>query len=94
MTVLFNDNLLVLGDSILHIDIQTGEVLKNYGDNNEYDYLGVYDNNIVVSQNTRHHWRDNNKDFRVRKLPFYYLKQKTHQYLLMAQPQAHLTRNQ
>ncbi len=47
---IYNDNVVVLSDDVLVIDIQTGEVIESITSNNEYDYLGVSDGNIVVGK--------------------------------------------
>ena len=47
-SALYNDNLLVLSDEILLIDIQTGKVIDKYISNDNYDYLGVYKDNVIV----------------------------------------------
>lgn len=48
ISTLYQNNVLVLSDNILHIDIQTGEIINNIGKNNGYDYLNVYEEDIVV----------------------------------------------
>ena len=49
-SVLYGDNIFVLSDKILLIDIQTGEVISDYGDNDDYGCLDVYEDDIVVSK--------------------------------------------
>lgn len=49
-TAIYDGNLLVLSDSLLLIDIQTGNVIYDYIENDGYDYLGVYDDSIVVGR--------------------------------------------
>lgn len=48
ISALFQDNILVLSDDVLLIDVQTGEVISNIGKNVGYDYLNVYEEEIVV----------------------------------------------
>ena len=47
-SALYQDNILVLCDKILLIDVQTGEVIADYGNNNGYEYLDVLEDNIIV----------------------------------------------
>lgn len=49
--VKYNDGLLVLSDKLLLIDPQTGEVIREYVDNDDYDYLNVDGDNIIVGKN-------------------------------------------
>lgn len=49
---LYENNLMVLSDKILLIDIQTGEIIKKYIENDGYDYLALLDGNIIVSKDT------------------------------------------
>lgn len=44
---LYEENLLILSDKILLVDIQTGEIISEYGINEEYNYLGT-DNSFMV----------------------------------------------
>jgi len=50
-SALYEDNLLVLSDKLLLIDIQTGNVIREYTSNDDYDYLGVYEDSIIVGKN-------------------------------------------
>lgn len=43
-------NILVLSKKLLLIDIQTGEIISEYIDNNNFDYLGVDKNNFIVGK--------------------------------------------
>lgn len=45
---IYNDDILILSDKILLIDRQTGDILSEYGDNDDYDYIGVNKKDIVV----------------------------------------------
>ena len=47
---LYKDNILVLSDKLLLIDIQTGEVVDSFIDNDNYNYLGILDNDIIVGK--------------------------------------------
>lgn len=49
-SALYNDNILVLSDNILLIDLQTGEIISDYTYNDDFDYLGVLDSDIIVSK--------------------------------------------
>ena len=48
--VLYDDSILVLSDYILQIDLQTGDVIHNYGINDNYNFLDIYEGNIVVGR--------------------------------------------
>lgn len=45
---LYNDDIFVLSDKVLCIDSQTGEVIDSLFDNDNYDYIGIYDDSIIV----------------------------------------------
>ena len=47
-STMYDDNILVLSDSLLLIDSQTGSVIKEYIQNDGYQYLDVYNNDIIV----------------------------------------------
>lgn len=49
-SVLYEDNILVLSDKILLIDIQTGDDIREYIINDDYDYLGVEEDSIIVGR--------------------------------------------
>lgn len=46
----FDDSVLVLGNKVMKIDLQTGDVVNTYFDNNNYDYVGVYEDEVVVGK--------------------------------------------
>lgn len=54
-SALYNDNIVVLSDKILSIDLQTGEIIQEFIDNNNFDYLTVYDDNIIVSKDNNYY---------------------------------------
>ena len=47
-SALYNGDILVLSDKILSIDDQTGDIISDYGQNDGFDYLTIYDDNIIV----------------------------------------------
>ena len=49
-STLYNGDLLVLSDKVLCIDIQTGEIISDYGNNEGYEYLEIYEDNIIVTK--------------------------------------------
>jgi len=46
--VLYDENVIVLSDKILKVDLQTGDIIYDYGVNDNYDYLGIYEDSIIV----------------------------------------------
>lgn len=46
----FDDSVLVIGNKVMKIDLQTGDVVNTYFDNNNYDYVGVYEDEVVVGK--------------------------------------------
>ena len=48
ISTLYHDNILVLSDRIFLIDIQSGEIIYDYGKNDGFNYLGVYEEDMVV----------------------------------------------
>ena len=58
--VLYDDSVIVLSDKILKIDLQTGDIICDYGINDNYDFLDVYEEDIVVGRdNLFYKIRDN-----------------------------------
>ena len=49
--VLYDDSVIFLSDKILQVDLQTGNTIYDYGINDDYDFLDVYEGNIVVGKN-------------------------------------------
>ena len=47
---IYDDNLLVLSDKVKKIDIQTGKLISDVIDNDDYDYLGSNDEGIIVGK--------------------------------------------
>lgn len=47
---LYDGNVIVLSDKILLIDIQTGEIIKEYVDNDNYDSMVYSDDDIIISK--------------------------------------------
>lgn len=47
---LYNGNVMVLSDKVLLIDIQTGEIIKEYMENDGYEYMALADGNIIVNK--------------------------------------------
>jgi len=47
---IYEDNILILSDKLLLIDLQTGEIVQEYIQNNGYDYLGVAEDKIIVGK--------------------------------------------
>ena len=45
---IYDNDILVLSDKILRIDSQTGEVIDELFDNDNYDYIGICDDSIIV----------------------------------------------
>lgn len=45
---LYDGNVIVLSDKILLIDIQTGEIIKEYAYNDNYDYIVYSDDDIII----------------------------------------------
>lgn len=45
---LYGGNVLILSDKLLLIDVQTGEIISEYIQNDGYDYLDVQDNDIIL----------------------------------------------
>lgn len=58
---MYNDNIMVLGDKILLIDIQTGEIVDQFGSNDGYNYLDFYDGNIIVRKDDVYYSLNNSK---------------------------------
>lgn len=74
---LYEDNLLVLSDKIMLVDIQTGEIISEYGVNNEYNYLGCNNSSIIVGKDNLFYEIDNDSlnevkyDMPINKFSFY-----------------------
>lgn len=51
----YNDNILVLSDKLIEIDLQTGNIIKKYIKNEEYNYLNVVDNNIILGKENNYY---------------------------------------
>lgn len=74
---LYEDNVLVLSDKIMLVDIQTGEVISEYGVNNEYNYLGSNNSSIIVGKDNLFYEIDNDSlnevkyDMPINKFSFY-----------------------
>lgn len=49
-SAIYDDNILVLSDKILLIDMQTGDVVKKYKDNDLYSYLDVVNDSIILEK--------------------------------------------
>ena len=47
-STLYKDNILVLSDKVVCFDSQTGEVIDELFDNDNYDYIGICDDSIIV----------------------------------------------
>lgn len=47
---IFDDSLLALGNKVMKIDLQTGDVVNTYFDNDNYDYVGIYGDEVVVGK--------------------------------------------
>lgn len=47
-STLYKDNILVLSDKVVCFDSQTGEVIDELFDNDNYDYIDIYDDSIIV----------------------------------------------
>lgn len=47
---LYDNNLLVLSNELLLVDVQTGNVISRYINNDSYDYLNVEDGEIIVGK--------------------------------------------
>ena len=54
-SVLDDNDLLVLSDYILLIDTQTGEIISKYVENDNYNYLGFVDNEIVILKDDKYY---------------------------------------
>ncbi len=52
---IYNDNIVVLSDRVLLVDIQTGEIMEKLASNDDFDYLGVVDDKIVVSKEDKYY---------------------------------------
>lgn len=46
----FDDSVLVFGNKVMKIDLQTGDVVNTYFDNDNYDYVGVFEDEVVVGK--------------------------------------------
>lgn len=55
-SVIFNDNVLALGDEVMLIDLQTGDIVNSYFANDNYDYIGVSDLHINVCRGEACYW--------------------------------------
>ena len=47
---IYDDSLLVLSDKVKKIDMQTGKLISNVIDNDDYDYLGSNDEDIILGK--------------------------------------------
>ena len=54
-SVLDDNNLLVLSDYILLIDTQTGEIISKYVENDNYNYLGLVDDEVVILKDDKYY---------------------------------------
>lgn len=61
-SVIFNDNVLVLGDNVMLIDLQTGDIVNSYFVNDNYDYIGVSDLHINVCRGETCYWYKEEND--------------------------------
>lgn len=52
-SAIYDDNIMVLSDKILLIDMQTGDIIKKYRDNELYSFLDVVDDSIVLGKDDK-----------------------------------------
>lgn len=54
VSTLYNDNVLVLSDKILELDLQTGNIVNEYGNNEDYDFLYSEGDKIIVGKDNNY----------------------------------------
>lgn len=47
-STVYNDEIILVGDKVMSIDLQTGDIIKEYFKNDNYDYIDNVDDNIIL----------------------------------------------